>query len=220
MLAGDTLLNLYQRGAGTDAINRTRLLATQAAGKDADSLPIGEVDRRIWQLRAELLAEFGLPMAADALCPCPGCGEQLEFTLPGHFALPDPVATSAEVSWQGQRHPLRMPTLADFGPDGLNATNLGEGPWQDVNFAARAIEALQQSDPALGFDLGMNCPACGADFSWPFDAAAFFWAEVEELARQLVADVRHLAGAFGWPEQAILDMPPARRALYLAELAA
>lgn len=218
MLDGDALLGLYQRGAASDALGRAALLAALAAGAEGEQLPLGELDRRIWALRAGFRGEAGQPATAEAVCPCPECGARLEFVIPADLVIPGQGADSAEVTWQGKSYRLRMPTLADFDRQGLRASRLGEGPWEDPGFAALAATALERADPALGFGFAMHCPDCDADFTQAFDPLAFFWVELAEAARQLVAEVCRLASAFGWAEQAILAMPPGRRALYLAEI--
>ena len=219
MLDGDTLLDLCQRGSGHGALVRAALLGELVAGAEAGAtLSLGELDRRIWRSRAEDLSAANLPLAADAVCDCPHCGARLEFSLPADFAPPEPVADSAEIEWAGRTYPLRMPTLADFGPLGLRLAQLGDGCWEDPAFAARAGEALQASDPALGLDLALACPDCGAEFAESFDPAGFFWAELEDQAARLLTDIMRLAGAFGWSEREILGLSPARRALYIGQL--
>lgn len=219
MLDGEALLELYQRGRAGDALSRLAALA-QAAGADDATLPLGEIDRRIWALRAGWLDKAGGNAGAEAVCACPACGARLEFTLPPGFALPEPQSGTAEVvvDWQGRAHVLHQPRLSDIGPGGLRLQALGDGPWQDPGFVALAAQALQQADPALGFGFAMTCPDCGATRDQLFDPGGYFWAEIEQAARRLLAEVIRLARAFGWSEAQILAMPPARRALYLAEV--
>lgn len=219
MLDGDALLDLYQRGRAGDALDRAALLGRAAAGAGAETLPLGELDRRIWALRARLVAETGGPAGDEAVCTCPACGARLEFALPADFAPPPAVAQTVAVDWQGETHVLRLPRLADFDPQGLRLQALGAAPWHDPGFAALAAEALQAADPALGLTLAMDCPECGAALAEGFDPAAWLWAEIEDKARRLLSEVVRLARAFGWSERDILAMPPARRALYLAEVA-
>ncbi|MDQ7775037.1 MAG: hypothetical protein Q4615_03560 [Paracoccus aminovorans] len=214
MLDGAALLDLYQHGRAGDAAGRLALLA-RAAGADAATQPLAELDRRIWALRADWLGAA----AGEAVCTCPDCGGRLEFTLPAGFALPEPILESVQVARQGRSHLLRQPRLADIGPGGLDPRRLGDGPRHEPGFAAAAGRALQAADPALGLAFAMTCPDCGAALEQVFDPAGYFWAEIEALARRLLHEVALLARAFGWSEAEILALSPGRRALYLAEVA-
>lgn len=214
MLDGGALLDLYQNGRMADAPGRLAVLA-RAAGADAATLPLAELDRRIWALRADWLGAA----ASEAVCPCPACGGRLEFTLPAGFALPPAISDRISVAWHGRSHALRPPRLSDIGPAGLDPRRLGDGPWHDPGFAAAAARALQAADPALALGFAMTCPDCGRAVEQVFDPAGYFWAEIEDMARRLLHEVAVLARAFGWSEAEILALTPARRALYLAEVA-
>lgn len=215
MLDGDGLLDLYQRGRGASQLSRAGLLGQAATGAAAGDMSLGDLDRSVWALRMDLAGGAG----AEAVCDCPSCGARLEFPLPADFMLPAARTQGAELDWHGRRYRLRMPRLSDLGPEGLRRENLGDGPWHDPGFAAAAGAALQEADPALGMTLAMDCPDCGAALIQGFDPVGFLWAEIEEMARRLIGDVTRLARLFGWSEASILVMPPARRALYLAEVA-
>lgn len=216
MLDGAALLELYQSGRTGDSLTRARLLGRAAAGTDAGALPLGELDRRIWALRGDIVGAG----PGTAVARCADCAARLEFELPAGFALPGAASPAGvRVEWQGEVHELRPPCLADFGPDGLRPENLGAGPWQDPDFAAHAAETLHAADPALAMTFALTCPECGAAMDEVFDPAAWLWAEIEDIARGLLREVVRLARAFGWSEAEILAMPRARRALYLAELA-
>lgn len=214
MLDGGALLDLYQNGRAADGPARLALLA-RAAGADAATLPLAELDRRIWALRADWL---GAP-SGEAVCACPACGGRLEFTLPAGFALPAAGTGPVSVAWQGRDHVLRQPRLADISVHGLDPRRLGNGPWDDPGFVRAAARALQAADPALGLSFAMACPDCGAAVEQLFDPAGYFWAEIEDMARRLLHEIAMLARAFGWSEAEILAMSPARRRIYLTEVA-
>lgn len=210
------LLDLYQQGRLSDALGRAGLLGRAAAGEGADALPLAELDRRIWALHRALVG----PVSTEAGCPCPECGARLEFLLPADFAPPGgPAPETVTVAWRGAAHALRLPRLGDFGPAGLDCTRLGAAPWDEPGFAAAAARALHEADPALVLTFAMTCPECGAAFDQLFDPAAYLWAEIDDMSRDLLGQVILLARSFGWSEAAILAMPRARRALYLAGLA-
>ncbi|HRM75947.1 MAG TPA: hypothetical protein PLI13_14755 [Paracoccus sp. (in: a-proteobacteria)] len=224
MLDSAALLDLYQQGRAADALTRAGLLGRlvagdgDEAGDEAGALSLAELDRRIWALHRQLAGSG----PSEAVGSCPACGARLEFSLPGDFAppaAPEHPAEPVAVAWRGESYLLRLPRLADFGPEGLRPENLGAAPWQDPEFTAHAAEALRAADPALALTLAMNCPECGAALDEIFDPVAFLWAEIEDMARDLLREVIGLARAFGWSEAEILAMPRPRRLLYLAELA-
>ncbi len=74
---------------------------------------------------------------------------------------------------------------------------------------------LAEADPGARIDLAVDCPGCGAAWSAPFDIVSFLWAEVDACARRLVGDVHALASAYGWTEDDVLALSPARREAYL-----
>ena len=79
----------------------------------------------------------------------------------------------------------------------------------------RRRRALHEADPALALTFAMTCPECGAAFDQLFDPAAYLWAEIDDMSRDLLGQVILLARSFGWSEAAILAMPRAPRALPL-----
>ncbi|MGV8986161.1 MAG: hypothetical protein ACOH2H_07755 [Cypionkella sp.] len=214
---GAGLLTLYERGHSADARARAALLADAAIGGDApvEDLTLGDLDRAIWSLRTQVMGSGG-----EATSTCLACGTRMEFQLPDGFAPPPPVSTVAQVDWRGQTYALRLPRLSDLGRHGLGPQHLNpSAPWDDAGFADAAEQALEAADPALHIQIALSCPECGGDAVQDFDPAAFFWAEVEDMARRLVSDVARLARLYGWSEAEITAMSPRRRALYLAEAA-
>jgi hypothetical protein len=61
----------------------------------------------------------------------------------------------------------------------------------------------------------VTCPACGQRWTEVLDIASFFWRELNSFAKRLICEVDILARAYGWPEREILNLSPARRAMYL-----
>jgi hypothetical protein len=52
------------------------------------------------------------------------------------------------------------------------------------------------------------------------DPLSFLWHELEQWARQTLAAVHRLAGAYGWREQDILALSAKRRQIYLEMIGA
>jgi len=87
----------------------------------------------------------------------------------------------------------------------------------DLPVAVRtAVDAaMAAADPQAEVQLTMRCPACGAEFTSLFDAAAFFLRELDERMTRTLRDVHVLAQHYHWSEADILRMPARRRAQYI-----
>lgn len=88
--------------------------------------------------------------------------------------------------------------------------------WEDGEDVAAAVEA--ELDRRCGVSAGLAalaCPECGHGWNLELDVAAFAWREIEILATRLLRDVDVLARRYGWSEQEILGLSPARRRFYL-----
>lgn len=87
----------------------------------------------------------------------------------------------------------------------------------EVPAAVRAAveTAMAAADPQAEVQLAMQCPACGAEFTSMFDAAAFFLRELDQRATRTLHDVHVLAQHYHWSEADILRMPARRRARYI-----
>ncbi len=84
-----------------------------------------------------------------------------------------------------------------------------------VRMAAAVEAAMERADPRSAIELALACPACGAQWSTPFDIASFLGGEISIAAERLARDVHDLARAYGWREADIVAMSPWRRQLYL-----
>jgi hypothetical protein len=164
-LTASDVLELWSAGRGDGAL--TRGLALLAAAADAGTpaelaeLPLGELNRRVLELRARTLDR---PL--ECRTACPRCGEQLEAEIePRGLARDEPP-------------PRRRETL-----------------------------------------LELRCAACGEAWTEPLDVVSFFVAELDVVARNLLAEVHLLARAYGWREADALALPARRRAAYLELIA-
>ncbi len=212
---GSVILDIYGRGMTADPVDRAALLCA-AGGGDVNALSIGDVDRTIWSWFTSL---FDGPQ--EAVMICSECGEEVEFTFPDSFALPDRLSGREQlnVSHKGQSYAVQFPKLEDLRGGALKRSVICEtAPWGDPDFEAAAQKALLEHDPALRVELKLECAICGAVQVQPLDVAGFAWARIEQAARCVVQEVAKLARAFGWSEAELTAMTPSRRALYLAEL--
>lgn len=231
-LAGSELLSLWERGAERHALDRSALLAAAARPDwQADSivdLPLGAVNASLLQLRS---ASFGPLLAGHA--DCAQCGQRLAFTLDTQQLLALADADARPASTEAEGLCLRAPSLRDLAAVAHEAdaalaarmllarcTLAGDAAQIDAT-ALRAIEdALDRLDPQADLEIALHCVACGHAGAAQLDPGALLWDEIATQAQRLLAQVHHLASAYGWSEAQILALSPARRASYLALLGA
>ena len=90
-----------------------------------------------------------------------------------------------------------------------------------LHFAqARVSAAVLEVDPLAELDIEVVCGACGHAWDEVFDIGPYLWTELDRAARAVLGTVATLARAFGWSEEQVLGLSPARRAWYLAEATA
>lgn len=236
-ISASRLLEVWEQGLSATPVERALLLLNAARTEESSDalskLSIGKRDARLLQLRAET---FGSSL--QAMCDCPHCSEVIEMSLNVidilvdvpeeedgllslstgnynvHFRLPDSTDLAAAVA-VGDRtiaarrllHRCIIEARQDdkiVPPDGLPSDVLDA-------LAQRIAEIDAQSN----IELEMTCPACSSTWVSPFDIVAFFWMEVSAWAKRMLRDVHTLACAYGWNEEEILALSPARRQFYL-----
>ena len=74
---------------------------------------------------------------------------------------------------------------------------------------------MAQADPLAEVLVALQCPECGAAFDADLDPSGFVWEVLEARAAQTLREVDELARAYGWTEDVILGLAPARRTAYL-----
>jgi hypothetical protein len=184
------------------------------------------------QLRALVLGAH-----ATALTECERCREKIEFTInTASLAQAPEVREPAEFAVDGSRVRFRLPNSHDLAAV-VAATDADEGarrlaeacvieitppddrPPADQLIAAMS-EAILRHDPRTEITFGLTCPECGHAWEMLFDVAAFFWKEIEAMARRLLREIDVIARAYGWSEGEILSLSPQRRRNYLELIAA
>jgi hypothetical protein len=234
--SSEEILAIWEAALAEHPIDRALTIAAAFSGQTKRTLaqlPVGVRDSLLFQSRKCL---FGPRLETFAECPsCAGslefavaidelplsrCGELeitgapdagyeppvyetkvgLRFRLPNSFDLA--AIAAVEDAAEAERVLLRRCVVKDdFEPD--------DRALEDVN------RAIAERDPAGDLELSLTCPACGWQWTQIFDIGHFFWRELDSFARRLMGEVDTLARAYGWPEQAILQLSPARRARYL-----
>lgn len=230
-LADSTLLSLWERGARRHPLDRSVLLAAAARpdwpASDIADLPLGMVNTSLLRLRS---ATFGPILHGHA--DCRQCGQRLAFSMEIQQMLPtgtDNIGSQHEADVAGLR--VRAPSLRDLALVAAEA---------DAKQAARALlasctlagnvsqiddvllreveDALDTLDPQASLVLILQCVVCGHAGEAQLDPGALLWDEIDVRAQALLLEVHRLASAYGWGEEQILALSPARRALYLALL--
>ena len=224
------LLTLWEEGRWLHPLDQG-VVALEAAFPEARRTPAD------WPLgrRNRALAEFRCAMFGPALrgwTTCRSCPQQLEFSVDGR-ALADAPAPAEDWVAVGERS-YRLPTSRDLAAVAGEAAMRRRGArptraswlarclterrlrpaWSDREIDAVG-ERLAEADPMAEILLRFDCPDCGAAYDEMLDLPSFLWAELEGSARGLLAEVDHLARAYGWSEAQILSLSAARRHVYL-----
>ena len=241
-LSAPELLRAWERGLNQPLLQRSVVLLSfaypQVSSGSLHRLAIGRRDAELLALRERI---FGSQMTGVAVCP--GCGLRLDLTLDvtemrtAGAAEPDAQLSLSIGSYELQ---FRSPTSEDLAealdpddPEGsetrllslcvLSAHYNGEPVSSDdlpVEIAAAVSESMASADPLADIRLALSCPSCGQQWRAAFDIVSFLWREVESLATRLLREVHTLATAYGWSENDILTLSPARRHFYLSMLEA
>jgi len=236
------LLDVWEALRGASPARRAIELAT-VGRSDADAVVIagwsvGARDEALMELRSAL---FG--PAADAVGECAECGEPIEFDIDVEELRSfggEPGGETVVETDDGWVVASRPPTAADLvaieRAEGTEAAI--ESLWERCVLTAshsgqvvpaRALpEAVRTAvterwaviDPLADVRLELVCPACEAPSQQAFDIASYVWEEVDGWARGLLADIHVIARAYGWSEDAILELSPTRRRWYLEMIAA
>jgi hypothetical protein len=213
------LLAAWELGTDQPSALQAIALLDKIEDLDAARLTPGEANAALARSRRRL---FG--SVAQALCACPVCDETLEFELPFEMLAAVTATappTDAEVSW-------RLPTLADVveldgGPAERERRLLERCLLSDVVVRDELSEIVGQQmdacDPLGSPGLGLQCPACGENWTAELDVPGYLWQELDGWARRVLGEVRTLAATFGWSEGEVLSMSSARREFYLEGVA-
>jgi hypothetical protein len=232
-LSNRMLLALWERGQDRSPVERALLLLEAAlpaiAEDDRIGIDIGVRDAALLKLRH---ATFGTRISGCVACP--QCGSRLEFDLDTGAIVrdfPEPVESTIAF---GDELRFRLPNSSDLlavarcadadsaAREILNRCCLtARRPQEWSEGAIAEVGALMaETTGATDIRLGFTCAACGRAFSEHLDMPDYFWGEIEHRAQHILDDVHCLASAYGWDEESVLALTPARRAAYLARCGA
>lgn len=227
-LSPSDVLALWESGRSLHPLDRgvlaLRMNMAQSSADDVADWPLGRRNREIARLRR---ACFGSELRVQSKCP--HCAEAVEFAFDADALAAAPETDVQTVTVSGVA--FRLPTSRILAsvvdePDAERAAirlcercrvdaEDGGAPAPSADDIERIGEAMARADPLAEIAFGFECPACGAAFREDLDLAEFFWLEIEAEAKRLLIDVHTLASAYGWREQDVLALSPARRAFYV-----
>lgn len=232
------LLQMWEQGASITAVQRGLLLLTaiypEVPPESLAQLSLGQRDRRLLLMRQALFGPW-----LESVVLCPKCHERLEFQVNINDILVSDDETLAEVVHTIQvgtyEVQFRLPNSLDMAtiPDEATVSDaqnyllarclLGVSHEGEIIATAETPEdvmqqtmiAMSKQDQQADTRLFLECPACEHTWSAPLVIVSFLWTEIEQWAVKVLQEVHILASAYGWSEQAILQMSPWRRQLYL-----
>ena len=219
---------------------RTLLALDGADDRNRELWTLGQCEMKLASIYGAL---FG--SVVEATVRCGTCEETLEFetTLGALFGASDAVGDIAnesdvmriahdayDVTWRPLRlrDLLTMPTAPARARTHLIGCAVVEArrdgqviPIEALPASLCALigEAICLRDPHGETTIAIACTACGSRNDVPFDMGTFLWEALERHVSRIFADVHTLARAYGWSEDAILELPDARRRRYLTLLA-
>lgn len=236
-LSASRLLEVWEQGFSATPVERALLLLSAAhsgeSWEELSLLSIGTRDARLLKLRAET---FGSRM--QAMSNCPHCNEAIEMSFSVMDILADPPEaweTSLSLTMEDYDVYCRLPDSRDLavvaaaGDRSLAVRQLFHRCLIEVrqddkvvssdglpsNVMDAVAERISKVDAQSNIELEMTCPACNHTWIAPFDIVAFFWMEISAWVNRTLRDVHILACAYGWSEEEILNLSPARRQAYL-----
>ncbi|HEX9932278.1 MAG TPA: hypothetical protein VGB08_05500 [Allosphingosinicella sp.] len=209
----EPLLSVMEPGAvlGDDTLGRRnqRLLALHAALSEAP------LDARLHCSACRTDNEFAVPAAAILGCPAPG------------------AAARVAIRSGRRRLTFRLPLMSDIhGAKGRSEAEIlaqiasrcrldaDGGEPVPATVLAQLAARFDEIDPAASIVVDLSCAECGAALRASVDVAEFVATRIDAIADRLLRQIDVIAGAYGWSEDAILALPPARRTQYVEMIAA
>jgi hypothetical protein len=229
-----TLLDAWDAGNNAPELAKGAVVLAAASGLDLQGiieLPLAELAMLALRSHSEAFGDN-----VDVVVRCSACDALLDIRLSlselanGDVSNRGHPATPREIHVGGRTFQVRPPTLRDLVEAGRHDDVEGEIVGRCVTSdngddvhpdslrpSARAEldEVMEElAGPALP-TLAADCPDCGERALAVVDPCALLWEAVDARAPTLLADIAVLASAFGWSEEAVLNLTGARRAAYL-----
>lgn len=201
------------------------------------SLPVGQRDR-------VLLSAYkrNFSAALEVRDECDDCGEAIEFSLRVDELLsahdgtvPDRLRIEAD-GWTVDCAPLNSIAIIRSQYDAIAVDDIrsigrrvlehliegvhkGDNPRATDDLPQHVFEQVAEgcfaADPLAEISVQPQCPDCGREWTAVIDVTEFLKQRVNALAQKLLLQIHRLASFYGWGEETILALTPARRAAYL-----
>ena len=230
-LSNSAVLDLWERGSGLHPLDQGLLILNWALpGLDLSSLADSSLGTRN-RLLIDLHCSFFGPVL-EGWSACIACDEKMEMAIDCRELVRDVAETSSDtiIQFQGQR--FRLPTSRDLAEAvqagdsnaaalcliqrcNLNPESVSDWSPADVE---QIGEAMAAADPLAEMKIVLRCPACGHQFTEILEIASFIWSKIEARVKRVIWEIHLLASAYGWSEEQILGLTPARRSAYLEML--
>lgn len=189
---------------------------------DASMLPVGDLDLLVLARRRDWRGDRLVAEGRCAECAAP---VDVQFSLAAYAdhnrPHPSRAAAPTGAGWFALRSApdvlFRPPTVADVlsvaDADDPRASLLALCTRGSLSArVARTVEgALGRVAPTLRAEVAGTCPECAAAVLLDVDARELCMAELRFLAASLYDDVNLIASVYHWTQDAILDLPSARR---------
>lgn len=223
--------------AGSRVQQTTRLLEACLGERDPSRWTLA---RRLQALLAIALAGDDSPLTLMARCAHSQCGEPMELELDlGRFVsdlsderfdwTPDGSAVVSlrlpnagdQERWRGQGLAGDADALRVMAGSLITAID-GKTPAPGFLVPAAWMDGLagafEARDPLTSLELDADCPECGERNRIPLDLEQCLLDRLRGEQGRLLEEVHCLASTYHWTETAIMELPPWRRALYVARL--
>lgn len=239
-LAPGDIVSIWELGQNRPDWNKALIVLApalpQASPGELAAMTVGERNAHLLALRQNLIGPV-----MHAVVKCPVCGEPLEFEQrtdellegyrppamrefafsSGDYSARYRLLTSDDLAHAASRgdEPHARQSLIDralleTSRDGAPVT-VSDLP---VGIFDMLVKDMSDRDPLAHVEIPLACAACDHVWAATLETVSFFWVELERKAKQVLEDVVTLARAYGWSEEAILAMDPARRQFYLDSL--
>jgi hypothetical protein len=199
--------------------------ASRRVDVDAATLPVGDLDLLVVVGRREIRGDT---LVAEGCCQQCAARVDVQFSLAAyaehHRPRPSRAALPSDDGWFTLRAApevsFRPPTVADVlaAADAADTEAALLQRCTRGRLTARLVRTLETTlarvAPTLRADVAGTCPECSAVVVLDTDVRELCMAEMRFLAGSVYDDVNLMASVYRWTEDAILDLPSARRRRY------